>query len=617
MLDKHLHCLEDRDTILKIESLRIPGVSKDDNVITLDLIKGEIHAVMGESGAGKTGLTHILAGMNRPSQGRIFSQNKLIEIKYPAQLKSLGIGTLFQNPGYSLIPRLTVKEFLYIWADSFIFNNRLEKRANRLFAEYEINLNPNSYVADLNQEECRLLCLMKLLANGSSIIVLDDPTADLSELKKQHLLRIIRRFAENGGAVLYLSNKFDEILQISDRVTVLKDGGTIDCFPIDYAKKYPQKVLRCYFGHEETTDAGDDQFKDVIDTILHSTELLTSEYELQDILKLLAGNITEASKADGSNIILLEDTTMKVVECFRHLPQGIQVDLKENTVRNVILEGKPLIVNSIDSETMRRIFQKDCNYKAMICLPIAVRAKINGVIEVFYSQPKNFLQEDIELLMTFATQVAIAVENSRLLGRSTLLKEAHHRIKNNLQSIISLLILQLHTTSHKSFDEIVWQIIDRIKTIANVHEILSKDEQGIGLINFQNLLNLIVANFLEKDNSSRIEIAIDAEDLYVSYRIATSLGLVLNELLTNCFEHAFPTGNGKIILYLHHDDAQVVLKVSDNGIGFEKDKLQSCNTLGLFLVKTLVNRDLRGTLDIMSRMGTRVTIVFPKKQSNN
>jgi ribose transport system ATP-binding protein len=264
---------------------------------------------------------------------------------------------------------------------------------------------------------------------------------------------------------------------------------------------------------------------------------------------------------------------------------------------------------------MERLFNESCTVKAMVCVPIKVRTKINGIIEVFYSERKYFTQEDIELLMTFATQVAIAVENSRLLGRSTLLKEAHHRIKNNLQSIISLLVLQLHSENQKSLDAIIWQIIDRIKTIANVHEILSKDEQGIGLINFQNLIKLIVTNFHEKDSLNSIEIVIDAEDLYVSYRSATSLGLIVNELLANCFEHAFPNGIGKVILQLHHDENQVFLQVIDNGVGFEKEQFPA-GTLGLSLVKTLVNRDLRGTLNIMSQMGTRITIVFPKKQVN-
>jgi two-component sensor histidine kinase/ABC-type multidrug transport system ATPase subunit len=610
--------LENVDDILKIKSLRIDEISKGCNEINLDLKKNEIHAIMGESGAGKTGFAQILAGMNRPSQGMIYINNQLVDIKGPLQPLSLGIGVLFQDNNYSFIPHLTVKEFLYLWFDSFfISNKRLAKKTLELFQEYEINLSPNRFISELNQEEYRILFLMKILARAPAIIVLDEPTTDLSESKKQHFFRIIRKFAEKGGGVLYLSNKLDEILQISDRVTILKDGGTIDCFTIDYAKKNPQKVLGRYFGREASSNLSDDEFKDVIDTILHSTELLTSEYELQDLLNLLAEKIIEASKADGSNIILLEETSMNVLESFRHLPQEMTlVELKDEIIRNVISEGKPLVVHSIDQEEMERLFDKSCNVKAMVCAPIKVRSKINGVIEVFYSQRKYFTQEDIELLMTFATQVAIAVENSRLLGRSTLLKEAHHRIKNNLQSIISMLILQLQTGSQKSLDAIIWQIIDRIKTIASVHEILSKDEQGIGLINFQNLIKLIVANFHEKDSLSRIEMVIDAEDFYVSYRSATSLGLVINELLTNCFEHAFPEGTGKIILQLHHDENQVFLQVIDNGVGFQKELLLSLGTLGLSLVKTLVSRDLRGTLDIKSQMGTRISIVFPKQQVN-
>jgi two-component sensor histidine kinase/ABC-type multidrug transport system ATPase subunit len=610
--------LENVDDILKIKNLRINEISKGCNEINLDLKKNEIHAIMGESGAGKTGLAQILAGMNRPSRGMIYINNQLVEIKGPSQPLSLGISVLFQNKSYSFIPHLTVKEFLYIWFDSFLISNkRLAKKAIELLQEYEIDLSPNRFISELNQEEYRILFLMKILARNPAIIVLDEPTSDLSESKKQHFFRIIRKFAEKGGGVLYLSNKLDEILQISDRVTILKDGGTIDCFTIDYAKKNPQKVLGRYFGREESNNVSDDEFKDVIDTILHSTELLTSEYELQDLLNLLAEKITEASKADGSNIILLEETSMNVVENFRHLPQEMKfVELKDEIIRNVITAGKPLIVHSIDQAEMEQFFNESCNVKAMVCVPIKVRTKINGVIGVFYSQRKYFTQEDIDLLMTFATQVAIAVENSRLLGRSTLLKETHHRIKNNLQSIISMLVLQLHSESQKSLDVIIWQIIDRIKTIANVHEILSKDEQGIGLINFQNLIKLIVTNFHEKDSQSRIEIVIDTEDLYISYRSATSLGLVVNELLANCFEHAFPDGAGKVILQLHHDENQVFLQVIDNGVGFEKEHLQSMGTLGLSLVKTLVNRDLRGTLDIMSQMGTRIIIVFPKKQIN-
>jgi ribose transport system ATP-binding protein len=607
-----------QDTILQLKNLRVSGVSKEGSNINLDLKKGEIHAIMGESGAGKTGIAHILAGINK-NQGIIYINNQLVEIKNPFHSLALGIGVLFQNYSYSFIPRLTVKEFLYIWADSFfISSKRLTEKTVQMLQEYEIDVNPNALMYNLNQEECRLLSLMKLLAHKPLIVALDEPSSDLSEVKKQHLFRIIRKYAENGNGILYLSNKLDEILQIGDRVTILKDGGTIDSFSIEYAKKNPGKILSLYFGREEQNNFSDDEFKDVIDTLLHTTELLTSEYELQDLLNLLVGKISETSKADGCSILLLDELSTNVVESFRHRRSNLPIfDLKEEIVSDVITSGQPLIINHLTEDEMARLFAQPNEVKALACVPIRVRTKINGAIEVFYTQKKNFTQEDIEVLMTFATQVAIAIENTRLLGRSTLLKEAHHRIKNNLQSIISLLILQLQTKSEKSLESIVWQIIDRIKTIASIHEILSQDEKGIGLINFNNLVKLIIANFNEKDFSGRVETLLEIDDLYVSYRTATSMGLIINELLANCFEHAFPEGKkGKIILRLHHDEDNVTLQVIDNGMGFKEVQPNSAGTLGLSLVKTLVSRDLRGSFEIASRMGTRVCIIFPKKQIN-
>lgn len=617
MFFKPTQCIAKNDTILQIKDLYIHGVSKEGNWINLDLKKGEIHALIGESGAGKTGLAYILAGINRTNQGEIFINSQLVDIKNPLNLKKLGLGVLFENPNYSFIPHLTAKEYLYIWSDSFIISSKhLLEKTIKTFREYEININPNALISELNQEECRLLYLLKILVTDPNIVILDAPTSDLSESKKQHLFRIIRKYTEKGGGVLYLSNKLDEILQISDRVTVIKDGGTVAGFPIEFVKKYPQKILGLYFGREATNNAGDDEFKDVIDTILHTTELLTSEYELQDLLNLLVEKITEATKADGCSILLFEETTMNVVERFRHLSPEMQIfDLRDEIVREVIADGKPLVINSIDSEEMTRLFIQPFNVKSLVAAPIKIRTKISGIIELFYTQRKNFTQEDIELLMTFATQVAIAIENTRLLGRSTLLKEAHHRIKNNLQSIISLLILQLQTESHKSLDSIVWQIIDRIKTIAGVHEILSQDERGNGLINFQNLVKIVTANFLERDNLRKIEIVMDVKDLYVSYRTATTLGLVVNELLANCFEHAYPGDKcGKIILSLQHDDEWVRLIVADFGVGFKQEWQNSTGTLGLSLVKNLVNRDLRGNIDVSSEKGTKVSVVFPKKQ---
>lgn len=608
----------DPEILLKIKTIRIDGISKK-NTINLDLKKGEIHAIMGESGAGKTGLAHILAGLKRIEDGFIYVNNQLVDIENSFDALSLGIGVLYDNLNYSRIPHLTVKEYLYLWDEGFfVSNKRLAEKTEKLLQEYEIYVHPDDYIRQLSVEECQLLALMKVLARNPTILVLDEPSSSLSEAKKQHLFRIIRKYCEAENGVLYLSSQLDEILQISDRVTILKGGGTLADFSIESAKRNPEKILGLYFGREKQADPGDDEFKDLIDTILQTTELLTSEYELQDLLNLLVEKITEITKAEACNILLMDEKSINVMECFHHSrPNLPEIELKDEIVQDVITSGEPLIINSITEAELKKYFPQQVAIKSLICVPIKVRSKINGAVELFYTQKKYFNEEDIQLLMTFATQVAIAVENTRLLGRSTLLKEAHHRIKNNLQSIITLLILQLQKKSEKDLESIVWQIIDRIQTIASVHEILSQDEKGIGLINFHNLIKLILVNYSQKDSQGKVETVIEIDDLYFTYQTATTLGLIVNELLANCFEHAFPDErDGRIILRLQHDDNTVYLQVIDNGVGF-KDPSSSNGNLGLSLVKSLVSKDLRGALEIISEgAGTKVSIVFPKKQIN-
>lgn len=608
----------DADILLQIKDLRING-SKEGQSISFDLRKGEIHAIIGESDAGKSKIAFFLAGLQNSGSGVVFLNQEPVQIKNIFHSLDVGIGVLFKDPFFSYLPHLKIKEYLYLWEKNFVLSKKeLSLKAQKLLEEYEINIDPDSLFISLNLEERLLIALMRLLAREPLLVVLDEPSINLSQIKRYHLMRIIRKYVKKGTGVLLLSNQLSEILQVSDRITILKDESALACFPIEYAKKYPDKILGLCFGRE-IQDTPDDEFKDVIDTLLHTTELLTSEYELQDLLNLLVEKITDATKADACNIFLFNEVSMNVMECFRHSRSDLpEIELKEKIVQDVITSDEPLIINNINTWEYPQFFSQKSSIKALACIPIGVRTKINGVIEVFYTQKKIFSNEEIELLRTFATQVAIAIENTRLLGRSTLLKEAHHRIKNNLQSIISLLLLQLQSKSEKSLEKIVWEIIDRIKTIAGVHEILSQDEKSIGLINFRNLVNIIISNYNEREKLNRVHIVVEVTDLYVSYKIASSLGLIINELLANCFEHAFTNGKeGNIIISLEHDDNQVHLQVSDNGIGLSNKVLQNCpKTLGLSLVTALVNRDLRGLIQFETGQGTKVDITFPKKQIN-
>ena len=202
------------------------GIPKSRGSISFDLQPGEVHAIMAESGAGKTGLAHILAGLEQPIRGNIYLNRQPVLIKDPFHAILLGIGVFFNDTSYSLIPHLTIKEYLFLWHDGHIISNkRLAEKAKGLLDEYEVNINADTLIFELSQEQRCLIYLMKLLARRPSILILDEPSVDLSETGKQHLFRILQKCRSSSG-ILYLSNQLEEILQVADRVTILKEGAT-------------------------------------------------------------------------------------------------------------------------------------------------------------------------------------------------------------------------------------------------------------------------------------------------------------------------------------------------------------------------------------------------------
>lgn len=604
--------------MLQVADLAI-GLPKSRGSINFDLRPGEIHAMMAESGAGKTGLARILAGLQQPLKGTILLNRQPVSIKNPAHAISLGLGVYLNNARYSHITHLKVKEYLFLWSKKlFISNKQLAAMARALLDEYEVNINPDAFVFNLTQEEWSLVFLLMLLARKPANLILDEPGADLSETGKQHLFRILQKYRNNAG-ILYLSNQLEEILQVADRVTILKEGATLACFPIETAKKNPGKVLGAYFGHDENESEQLGEFQGIIDALLQTTELITSEYELQDLLNLLAQKIAEATRADVCQIYIFNETSRTIVEHFRYTAPGApEAGLKEQTVGEVIATGEPFVGSDLGEHDLHRLFGRAVPVASVMCVPIYLHKRRGGAVEISYLHKKAIAQTDVDLLKMFATQVAVAIENTRLLGRSTLLKEAHHRIKNNLQSMVSLLLLQLQSNSAKSLERIIWEIVDRIKTIASVHQILSQDERSIGLIDVKTIVTMVIANHKERMDRDRIRIDSNLQDLYISYKTATSIGLLVNELLSNCLEHAFPAQReGTIRIDLYHDDEHIHLRVADDGVGFDESAAAgSSASLGLTLVKTLVRRELRGNIRFGNAGGTEVRISFPKQQIN-
>ncbi len=206
---------------------RFPGVLALDKV-NFDLFEGEVHALLGENGAGKTTLMNILYGLYRMDEGEIFYSGKKVKIHSPAQALSLGIGMVQQH--FTLALSFTVAENIMLSTKRFekdISEREVIERIRETSEEYELRIDPNARIWQMPVGEKQRVEILKLLYMNAKVVILDEPTAVLTPQETKALFRAIRLMIKNGAGVIFISHKLREVMEISDRVTVLKSGRVV------------------------------------------------------------------------------------------------------------------------------------------------------------------------------------------------------------------------------------------------------------------------------------------------------------------------------------------------------------------------------------------------------
>jgi len=213
-------------------SKQFPGVLANDKV-DFDVHSGEVHALLGENGAGKSTLMKVLYGMYRPDEGQIFLNGEEINIGSPTAAINHGIGMIHQH--FMLVPTLTVAENVALGLPSskglLTDLDVVSKRILQLANTYQLKIDPNAYIWQLSVGQQQRVEIIKALYRGASLLLLDEPTAVLTPQEVDELFVIMRQMTDDGYGLVFISHKLHEVVEISDRITVLRNGKLVGTQP--------------------------------------------------------------------------------------------------------------------------------------------------------------------------------------------------------------------------------------------------------------------------------------------------------------------------------------------------------------------------------------------------
>ncbi len=210
-------------------SKRFPGVKALDGV-SLDIRPGEVHAVAGENGAGKSTLMKLLSQLERPSDGSIEIEGKPVRFRNPRHAQRLGIAMVHQE--FALAPHLTVADNLALGREqtraALIVSGSEKKHARELLDRVGLDINPGRRVSTLSVADQQRVEIAKALAVDAKVVIMDEPTATLTEPEIDDLFKLIEELKADGIAIFYISHRLDEVVRIADRVTVMRDGQVVE-----------------------------------------------------------------------------------------------------------------------------------------------------------------------------------------------------------------------------------------------------------------------------------------------------------------------------------------------------------------------------------------------------
>jgi ribose transport system ATP-binding protein len=294
---------------LRSISKSFPGVKALDDV-SFEIRSGEVHVLLGENGAGKSTLMKILCGAYRADAGKFLHKGQEVEISAPADARKLGIAVIFQD--FTLVPYLNVAQNIFLGREfpsripGLIDNERILSEARRLLDEIGFDMDPATPVHMLGVAQQQMVEIAKALSHDARILVMDEPTAALSDRETERLFAIVEQLKRKGVAIVYISHRLAEVFALGDRITVLRDGRKVaamlpkETSPDALVESMVGRPVDTTYAREYCTDPGEVllEVKDIAsESGIEAINLTVRAGEIVGLCGLVGSGRTEVARA--------------------------------------------------------------------------------------------------------------------------------------------------------------------------------------------------------------------------------------------------------------------------------------------------------------------------------
>ena len=459
------------------------------------------------------------------------------------------------------------------------------QRLKTVFDEYSIRIDPNAAINQLSISEQIIVEIIRAYLHDPDLCVFSDVFSQITDVYSEIVLRLIHDFKTGLRCpILYLATHFENVISFADRIIVVRNQYVAGEFQAEEVKRNPKPLMYCLSGWKEMSYSSEDSIANLQKLLLEIHNKIEFTEELKKILAFLAEDIKRILSPVACTVIVMDDDLQAsiIVGDRNEIPQSLIEEVRDHVLDT---DTNLFHVSEMDPSCIERTL----NQRYYMYVPVLLNNELAGIILVEFDTKAGNTDTDQthQILSNFAREMAVAIETSRLVGNSALLQESHHRIKNNLQIIVNLLFMQkLALRKHGApVTDAIDKVIGQVKSIALIHDLLSNGGLGKNLVNLSTIIQEIVRFY----RNTRIEFELDLENISIPYNKASTIALVINELITNCVKHAFPDQEiRKVRVVCESREGDLRIVVSDNGVGFPQQGACTKHGIGSEIINTTV-----------------------------